>query len=670
MVEDGEDARANVVDRGRHREIRAFDARERGAMVGDGRGGGDVGGEEGGAGIVDDAHARAHRAAAVGFRADHLAVERHRGARAGRLGTGSDFKRASAGGVRGRRALRRDGEGNARTRRRRIGPCTADSEAVLVEVLAKGVQVGEVLAAGAAPWIVRGVSRLRAMRDELLGRLEPLVAVPARRLRRPRRVRRRRGRLRVLVLAARAKVERTETAPSAEGRGARHGECAAGRSRLNRETAESWRFARASTFSPETAFSHRPRLVAARRGKWGRKRPAGHNRPRLVMRTLCRFLPRDVAIVLIMVGAFVALGLTLRGLAEAGVVPKADSRRLLESSRPRHLSSANPASRARVARSSSRPSASTPSLASSRPTPRISRHGPPGNPARGRSTSTTRLWAPSPPAGRDTPDWDSARRRPSTSPAAMRTHSRRRRRTRRRHERGERRKPLPPTREAPHRQKSIIRERSEAPQSSKRTGSPREPYLVRDRLVFIDDPRYTPSYSKSRLPRVHAHARTLVPPPPRSTRGHAVDLNSVSIFPASSTISPRRRRLGRRARSLRRRFRRRVRRRFSPRQRSREIIAQRRSSPHHLRERRSGHEEYLCVSLRAHRRHRPRASASAAYSPNVPPSRTRPHGTCSASAGANAGRARRRLWTRRGGFFRSSRTTARHSGSDSRGVRG
>ena len=115
---------------------------------------------------------------------------------------------------------------------------------------------------------------------------------------------------------------------------------------MNRETAESWRFARASTFSSETAFSHRPRLVAARRGKWGRKRPAGHNRPRLVMRTLCRFLPRDVAIVLIMVGAFVALGLTLRGLAEAGVVPKADSRRLLESSRPRHLSSANPASRA------------------------------------------------------------------------------------------------------------------------------------------------------------------------------------------------------------------------------------------------------------------------------------------------------------------------------------
>ena len=64
------------------------------------------------------------------------------------------------------------------------------------------------------------------------------------------------------------------------------------------------------------------------------------------MRTLCRFLPRDVAIVLIMVGAFVALGLTLRGLAEAGVVTKADSRRLLESSRPQHLSSANPASRA------------------------------------------------------------------------------------------------------------------------------------------------------------------------------------------------------------------------------------------------------------------------------------------------------------------------------------
>ena len=345
VVEDGEDARANVVDRGRAREGFGRDARERGAMVGDGRGGGDVGGEEGGAGIVDDAHARAHRAAAVGFRADHLAVERHRGARAGRLGTGSDFKRASAGGVRGRRALRRDGEAT-----RAPGDVVSGLAPLIrklsVEVLAKGVQVGEVLAAGAAPWIVRGVSRLRAMRDELLGRLEPLVAVPARRLRRPRRVRRRRGRLRVLVLAARAKVERTETAPSAEGRGARHGECVAGRSRLNRETAESWRFARASTFSPETAFSHRPRLVAARRGKWGRKRPAGHNRPRLVMRTLCRFLPRDVAIVLIMVGAFVALGLTLRGLAEAGVVPKADSRRLLESSRPRHLSSANPASRA------------------------------------------------------------------------------------------------------------------------------------------------------------------------------------------------------------------------------------------------------------------------------------------------------------------------------------
>ena len=64
------------------------------------------------------------------------------------------------------------------------------------------------------------------------------------------------------------------------------------------------------------------------------------------MRTMPRFLSHPAALVLIMVGAFVALGLLLRGLGEAGAIPKADSRRLLDASRLRNLSSANPASRA------------------------------------------------------------------------------------------------------------------------------------------------------------------------------------------------------------------------------------------------------------------------------------------------------------------------------------
>lgn len=349
VVEDGEDARANVVDGGRAREGLGRDARERGAMVGDGGGGGDVGGEEGGAGVVDDAHARAHRAAAVGLRADHLAVERHRGARAGRLGTGSDFKRASAGGVRGRRALRRDGEATRAPGEviPRLAPLVRE---LPVDVLAKGVQVGEVLAAGAASRVVRGVSRLRAMRDELLGRLEPLVAVPARRLRRPRRVRRRRGRLRVLVLAARAEVEGADTAPSAEGRNARHGECAAGRSRLNRETAgRASEKARASLVFATTRFlTVRGSGAAASEGTGPRPGgdPPDTTALAVVMRTMPRFLSHPAALVLIMVGAFVALGLLLRGLGEAGAIPKADRRRLLDASRLRHLSSANPASRA------------------------------------------------------------------------------------------------------------------------------------------------------------------------------------------------------------------------------------------------------------------------------------------------------------------------------------
>ena len=117
----------------------------------------------------------------------------------------------------------------------------------------------------------------------------------------------------------------------------------------------------------------------------------------------------------------------------------------------------------RVARASSRaprlaPPRLPPFLASSRPTPRISRHGPPGNPARGRSTSTTRLWTRTARGTEYTGLGLSAEASVDVTSRAM--SSPRRRRTRRATRAGREAKTSPPPRSAPPVRKSTREVRS------------------------------------------------------------------------------------------------------------------------------------------------------------------------------------------------------------------
>ena len=134
-----------------------------------------------------------------------------------RLGTGSDFKRASAGGVRGRHPSGATAI-NARTRRRRIAPCTADSEAVRRGVGEGCPGCGKCLPRrrdrGSCE-VLRACARCATSCPGVLNRLcsARTSAVEAER------VRRRLGRLRFLVLAAREEGGEDGNRPKRRGEG-------------------------------------------------------------------------------------------------------------------------------------------------------------------------------------------------------------------------------------------------------------------------------------------------------------------------------------------------------------------------------------------------------------------------------------------------------------------